>query len=75
MAGSYHELSKEPNNAVMFESILQFVTKRLGKPFGTLDPQSVRYSNQTPYLRRPRLWAYMVALYLCVRILVQIIKS
>ncbi len=37
MEGSYHELSKEPNNTVMFESILRFAIKRESvkcKPFG-----------------------------------------
>lgn len=28
MAGSFHELSKEPNNGVMFETVLKFAVKR-----------------------------------------------
>lgn len=36
MAGSYHELSKEPNNNVLFETSLQFMGERLvGKAPGT----------------------------------------
>jgi len=35
MEGSYHELSKEPNNMVMFEAILRFAIKR-----ETLNPKS-----------------------------------
>jgi hypothetical protein len=27
MAGSYHELSKEPNNNTMFETVLKFAVK------------------------------------------------
>lgn len=44
MEGSYHELSKEPNNTVMFESILRFAIKRETvnqSPFGQLP--SVKY--------------------------------
>lgn len=39
MAGSYHELTKEPNNSVLFESILKFTVKQLSESsanFGTL---------------------------------------
>lgn len=45
MAGSYHELSKEPNNAVMFEAILKFASKIgcLAKPFGTFSVEKVKY--------------------------------
>ena len=32
IAGSYHELFKEPNNSVMFESVLKFINKRLEEP-------------------------------------------
>ena len=36
MAGSFHELSKEPNNAVLFEASLKFMGERLvGKAPGT----------------------------------------
>ena len=32
IAGSYHELFKEPNNSVMFELVLKFINKRLEEP-------------------------------------------
>ena len=43
MAGSYHELTKEPNNHVMFEAVMKFMNKRLldgAKPFQKLSPRS-----------------------------------
>lgn len=44
MAGSFHELSKEPNNTAMFESVLKFMAKRTtegAQKFGTLDAKSI----------------------------------
>jgi alpha-beta hydrolase superfamily lysophospholipase len=41
MPGAYHELSKEPNNSVMFETILKFAVRQANdgvKPFGHLLP-------------------------------------
>ena len=45
MAGSYHELSKEPNNHVLFEESLKFMGERLGpaKPFGQFKHELVKY--------------------------------
>ena len=36
MAGAYHELTKEPNNHVLFEAMLKFMSGRIGsaKAFG-----------------------------------------
>lgn len=46
MAGSYHELSKEPNNKDMFEAILKFAQERKVKNelknFGDYDPKTVK---------------------------------
>jgi len=47
MAGSYHELSKEPNNSVLFESILKFTVKQLNEStntFGALNIKDLRFS-------------------------------
>jgi len=59
MAGSYHELSKEPNNAVMFDSILQFAVKvgPTAKPFGPYDVNTVKFRSQASVLRKPKFWA------------------
>lgn len=48
MAGSFHELSKEPNNATMFESVLKFMSAREteAKPFTVLDPKSIKFDSQ-----------------------------
>jgi alpha-beta hydrolase superfamily lysophospholipase len=44
MAGSYHELSKEPNNGVFIETILKFTAASVPKNFGVLDPKTVKFS-------------------------------
>lgn len=44
MAGSYHELSKEPNNGVFIETILKFAAATAPKNFGVLDPKTVNFS-------------------------------
>ena len=45
MAGSFHELSKEPNNGTMFESVLKFMSARApdAKPFAVLDPKTIKF--------------------------------
>jgi alpha-beta hydrolase superfamily lysophospholipase len=47
MAGSFHELSKEPNNGIFFETVLKFAAKRVtdgAKAFGTINPKEVKFS-------------------------------
>lgn len=48
MAGSFHELSKEPNNGQMFETVLKFTAKQLTdagvKAFGVLNPKEINFS-------------------------------
>jgi hypothetical protein len=44
MAGSFHELSKEPNNGVFIETILKFAASAAPKNFGVLDPKTVNFS-------------------------------
>ena len=45
MAGSYHELAKEPNRTTLYESVLKFMQTRLADtekpsvPFGMFDPK------------------------------------
>ena len=54
MPGSYHELTKEPNNHILFEAALNFMGERLygssnspnsdkAKPFGEFKPSLVKY--------------------------------
>lgn len=45
MAGSFHELCKEPNNGTMFETVLKFTTKLIetSKPFGVLNPKEIKF--------------------------------
>lgn len=70
MAGSYHELCKEPNNATMFETVLKFCQKQLDssekKAFGVLDPKQIKFSpiggsgQKKSKLRKILLVAYFV---------------
>lgn len=49
MAGSFHELSKEPNNGTMFETVLKFAVKRASEgaqAFGVLNPKEVNFSKR-----------------------------
>jgi esterase/lipase len=45
MAGSFHELSKEPNNSVLFETIFKFISRQKNKEFGTLMPTEIRFAS------------------------------
>lgn len=47
MAGAFHELTKEPNNTVLFETVLKFCVKRVAEgaqAFGVLDPKSINFA-------------------------------
>ena len=73
MAGAYHELSKEPNNNVLFETSLKFIGERLigktstdsivpAKPFGIFKHETVRYYKPRPLLKRRKFWAFVLLL-------------
>lgn len=76
--GSYHELSKEPNNSVMFESILKFAIKRQSegiKPFGTLQVASISFAKQVSILRKPRFWILSFLLYVVIGVLIAVMRG
>jgi len=59
MPGSFHELSKEPNNAIMFETLLKFTAKREtegAKPFGVFNPKDVKFANVVPIWKKRNFW-------------------
>lgn len=69
--GSYHELTKEPNNDKLFEATLRFMGERLvGKapneakaaPFGIFVYEAVNYYKPRPLLRRRKFWAFLLGL-------------
>ena len=54
-----YKRSIEPNNAIMFDSILQFAVKvgPTAKPFGPYDVNTVKFRSQASVLRKPKFWA------------------
>lgn len=70
MAGAYHELSKEPNNGVLFESALKFMGERIvgkapgipAKPFGQFKHDQVKYYKATPLLKKRKFWIFLLGL-------------
>ena len=78
MAGAFHELSKEPNNGVMFESVLKFMAKRVtdgAKAFGQFDPKTgVRFAKQVAAWKKKKFWVIISVLYLFIGLLIAIIR-
>ena len=78
LAGSFHELSKEPNNSAMFESVLRFMAKRItdgAKPFGPLDPKTgIRFAKQVAAWKKKKFWVILSVLFLFVGLLIAIIR-
>lgn len=78
MAGSFHELSKEPNNGIMFETMLKFMAKRItdgAKPFGALDPKTgIRFAKQVAAWKKKKFWVIISVLYLFIGLLIAIIR-
>ena len=68
MAGAYHELTKEPNNNVLFEASLKFMGDRLvasgtdsaTQSFGIFKHESVRYYKPRSLLQRKKFWLYIL---------------
>ena len=67
--GAYHELSKEINNHIVFETALQFMGERLaGKggakatPFGQFDHKLVKYYKPRPLIKRRKFWLILLAI-------------
>lgn len=78
MPGAYHELTKEPNNAFIFEAALKFMGERLAdrnvtKPFGEFNHQLVKYYKPRPLQRRYKL-IILAALYLFIGVIIAILR-
>lgn len=78
--GAYHELAKEPNNDVLFESALNFMGQRLSgsgsesaKPFGEFKHSLVKYWQPRPMKKRFKL-LIIVALYVLIGLLFAIVR-
>ena len=78
MAGSYHELSKEPNNAQFFECVLKFCASRLNanvKKFGKINGNKhVTYATKTPFFSRKNFWLILLIAYLLIGALLAIAR-
>ena len=78
MAGSYHELSKEPNNAKFFEYMLKFVATRLStkpKAFGKINgKKDVTYGSKTPFFSKKNFWLILIIAYLLIGALLAITR-
>ena len=82
MAGAYHELSKEPNNHVLFEAALKFMGERLtdkttNQVFGTFDLKKVKYlPKPRPLLKRRKFWFFLLVwAYLAVGFILALIRG
>ena len=70
MPNAYHELSKEPNNHILFEASLKFMGERLigkapgtaPKPFGEFNHATVRYYKPRPLLKKRKFWIFILVL-------------
>jgi alpha-beta hydrolase superfamily lysophospholipase len=77
MVGAFHELSKEPNNHVLFESVIRFMSERIpnAKGFGQF---SSKRDYKAPVYRAPwtrkRFWLIMLCAYLLVGLLVAVMS-
>ncbi len=78
MPGSFHKLSKEPSNGIMFETMLKFMAKRIkdgAKPFGALDPKTgIRFAKQVAAWKKKKFWVIISVLYLFIGLLIAIIR-
>jgi hypothetical protein len=63
MVGSCHELTKEPNNHVLFEAVLRFMGERVpkAKPFGEFKgKRDVKVPKSVAWWKNKRLWRAIV---------------
>ena len=84
MAGAYHELTKEPNNNVLFEASLKFMGDRLfakgpegsAQSFGVFKHETVRYYKPRSLLQRKKFWLYILVVgYFIVGLLLAFIRK
>lgn len=79
MPGAYHELTKEPNNHVLFEEALKFMGERLvattapAKPFGQFKQELVKYWRPRPMSKRVKL-LLLLAWYILIGLIVAIAR-
>lgn len=77
ISSSLHDLHKEPNNALMFEHILKFVSARLtpqSKSFGEVVASTIRFAKEVPFWKRKKFWMLFATLYLFIGLLIAIIR-
>ena len=81
MANSYHELAKEPNRNVLFETVLKFMAKRIsdkerpGKAFGNFDPKTeVNVAKQVTFWRKKKFWIMASILYLFIGMIYAVVR-
>jgi hypothetical protein len=78
MVGAFHELSKEPNNHVLFESVIRFMADRIptAKVFGQFNAKK---DYKPPVYRAPwkrkKFWVIMLCAYLLVGLLVAVVSK
>lgn len=75
---AFHELCKEPNNHLVFESILKFLQHRLKqdpKAFGAFNIKEVKEVVMVPAYRKKRFWILLLILYICIGLIVKIITK
>jgi len=66
MPQAFHELSKEPNNHILFEATLKFMGERVtgkagaaAQPFGAFKPDIVKYYSP---VKKRKFWRYLIVL-------------
>jgi len=79
MVGAYHELSKEPNNRVFFESVLRFMSERIlasNKSFGNFQgKRDYKVPFSIPPWRRKKFWIITLCAYLLIGLLFAVIRK
>ena len=77
MAGAYHELTKEPNNHVLFEAMLKFMAERIktAKAFGEFKgKRDVRYPARRPAWKSRKFWLLVILAYLLIGFVYAVIR-
>ena len=76
MVGAYHELTKELNKHVFFETALKFMAQRLkeAKQFGAFNIRDVNVQKPTPMYKKKRFWILLIVVYLFIGLLLSIVR-
>lgn len=78
MVGAFHELSKEPNNHVLFESVLHFMADRLptSKAFGEFQgKRDYKPPTRVAPWKRKKFWVILLCAYLLIGLLIAVIRQ